>query len=460
MTLPARFIDDGPLVELQRFAVVVHDDGEETAPDLVAAADVQDGAMIAFIPHVEDVTELVQPDGEDIMELHTTVFYLGLAEDFDVAQRMDLHDAIAELAMRQPTIVAEVFGFSIWNPLDNPVLVADVGGSDLEDAYDSIEELMADHEEDLPPLPDQHEPWRPHITLKYGVLTIPPDVLEKTGPITYDRIRLAFGGLATDYPLGGAIVAGGGIEPFHLPGQHDQRSHGRGGIGAHSSPEEARIAQKLNDGKKLDRSVPSELRTEQAIAGWTHAQYGAKDRVPDAPGDISDSVAHAINHDPDADTYGGVFARTVAAAPPDAPTLYRGQYHHGGAGRVPSVGDTYDIGATSFTRDHGVAEKFAFEGSTTSDQAIITRVKKGSRALRIDQHSGSYSWEKEHVALGRYRVTGRKDSVKTVKRGGKKVEIKVTELDVEQIDDFDGPASFDTHNRWPGWPGLPTDMGL
>lgn len=422
---------------------------------VTAAADVQDGAMIAFVPYVEDVNDLLLPDGEPLQELHTTVFYLGLAEDYDVAQRMDLHDAIAGIAARQPVIVADVFGFSIWNPIENPCLVADVGGEDLEDAYESVAELLDDMEDDLPPLPEQHDPWRPHITLKFGALTIPPDLLEKTGPVTFDRIRLAFGGLVTDYPLGGVLTAA--THAFHLPGQHDQRSHGRGGIGAHSSPEEARIAQKLNDGKKLDRSVPSELRTEQAIAGWTHAQYGAKDRVPDAPGDISDSVAHAINHDPDADTFGGVFARTVAAAPPDSPTLYRGQYHHGSAARVPSVGDTYDLGATSFTRDRGVAEKFAFEGSTSADHMVITRVKKGSRALRIDQHSGSYSWEKEHVGLGRYKVTGRKDSTKVIKRGGSKIEVKVTELDVEQIDDFDGPPSFNTYDLGIGG-GF--DMGL
>ena len=159
---------------------------------LIAAADVQNGAMIAFVPHVEDVLELAQEDGEELNQLHTTVFYLGDAEDFDVDHRMDLHDAIAGIASRQPPIVGDVFGFSIWNPSsDEPCLVADVGGSDLEDAYESVADLLADMEDDLPTIPEQHDPWRPHITLKYGVTQIPGELLDKTGSVTFDRIRLA-----------------------------------------------------------------------------------------------------------------------------------------------------------------------------------------------------------------------------------------------------------------------------
>lgn len=228
-----------------------------------------------------------------------------------------------------------------------------------------------------------------------------------------------------------------GTHAFHLPGQHDQRSHGRGGVGAHTSVEEARIAQKLNAGKKLDPSVPSEARAIEAIHAWTH---GASTTVSTT--DMSDSVAYAIHHDPDADTLGGMFARMVAAAPPGGPKLHRGMA--GVQGRdIPHPGDTFDLEPTSFTRSTKVMDDFARPGIHEGEDFVVRQhVKKGSRALRIDRHAGSYEWEEEHVALGRYRVTGRREGREKFKVGGKVMEVKTVDLDIEQIEDMDGPPSF------------------
>ena len=162
------------------------------------------GAMIALVPTSEDMFELVLPDGEPIEQLHTTLYFLGEADDITDDEQEAIHAAVADLALRQPAVAGDIFGFSIWNPAGpDPCLVADVNGDELADCFESVTAALDDVEFEYP---EQHEPWRPHITLKYRTLDIPVEVLAKTGPITYDRLRVAFGGVATDYPLGGKIV--------------------------------------------------------------------------------------------------------------------------------------------------------------------------------------------------------------------------------------------------------------
>lgn len=167
---------------------------------LTAAAAVHTGAMIALVPATEDVIELVQPDGEPLGELHVTVFFLGESSQITTDEVDAIHAVVADLATRQPTVVADLFGFSVWNPDDpDPCVVADVNGAELQDVYDSIETLLDEIDFGYPP---QHVPWRPHITLMYGTTEIPDELLTRTGLISFDRIRVAFGGVVTDYPLG------------------------------------------------------------------------------------------------------------------------------------------------------------------------------------------------------------------------------------------------------------------
>ncbi len=91
-----------------------------------------------------------------------------------------------------------------------------------------------------------------------------------------------------------------------------------------------------------------------------------------------------------------------------------------------------------------VADGFAEPKSPPAEGTHIvhTRVEKSSRALKIGQTQGKYSWLDEHVGMGRYEVTGRHDSVKTMKIGGQKVQVTVTDLDIRQIDDFAGGTDF------------------
>lgn len=385
------------------------------------------GAMIALLPSREDLVELVitDEDAEPLEELHITAAYLGDADDVDVETREELITQLTDLAAHQPIIVADVIGFAVLNPDGpEPCLVANVSGPDLEDAHDSILELL----DDLGVvLPFQHKPWLAHITLGYSDdprRWLTDELMEKTGLISVDRIRVAFGGVVTDISIGHAAVTAG--QAFHLPGKHNQQSHG--GLRSMASAEETRIAGKLNKGKKLDASNPSEARMIDGISGWTGA--GA------APGSeqqssryFKEGVSYSMSHDPGGDDVHAAFGRTVAGAPANGPELHRGMngLH---AGDVPAAGDTFDLGATSFTSSRSVARDFAHRDSPLSggDHDVVVRLKKGSRSVQIEQHAGDFKREREHVSMGRFKVTGRRDSV-DAKTGRTTVE-----LDIEQID--------------------------
>jgi hypothetical protein len=53
------------------------------------------------------------------------------------------------------------------------------------------------------PLPEQHSPWIPHVTLTYtDDLALVAQLADRVGPVTFDAIRVAFGGEVFDIPLG------------------------------------------------------------------------------------------------------------------------------------------------------------------------------------------------------------------------------------------------------------------
>jgi hypothetical protein len=57
-------------------------------------------------------------------------------------------------------------------------------------------------------MPEQHEPWAAHTTLAYDDdLAKVAEYADRVGPITFDRLRLAFGGDVLDIPLGEIVKA-------------------------------------------------------------------------------------------------------------------------------------------------------------------------------------------------------------------------------------------------------------
>lgn len=417
-------------------------DDESLAFLTAAAADAEHtGAMIALVPVMDDVVELqraIDPKvAEPLEQLHCTVLFLGLAADLDEEEQQAILDMMEELAMVQPVVLGNIFGFNVWNPDGpEPCVVAAISGADLEDACMSICGVMDEAAIDYP---DQHMPWVPHITLAYTpdpVAVLTDEVLGMTGPIAFDRIRVAFAGVNHDFPLMGEALAAAATEvTFHLAGQHNQDTHGRGG----ASPGEIHAADRLSKGKRLDESDPEQAAIAGGVSSWVNGgQESAQFR----------SEIQDVRTNPGADTVGAKFTRTVAAAPAGSPTLHRGMAEvpeH----KIPRQDDVFELGPTSFTRSTKVRDDFSApldDSSFGVKTRVHMEVAKGSRSIQTSHYATNkqYAKEEEHVALGKFHVTSRTESIDTVTaRNGKKVSVKTVHLKVVQLDEHnDMPSTF------------------
>jgi hypothetical protein len=194
---------------------------------LTAAADGShlSGAMIALMPTVEDVERLAIEGGEAADQLHLTLYYLG--DDgsvFTEQERASLIDVLAMAAqdyVRGP-IAARVFGANHWNAGSNsPSWVWAVGDESAEnraadapllvDAYEAAAIAVRTADIDREMLPSQYTPFAAHICAAYSDdPALLPDLEQRLGPVTFDRIRVAFAGDHTDIPLDGPVTAAAG----------------------------------------------------------------------------------------------------------------------------------------------------------------------------------------------------------------------------------------------------------
>ncbi|MGF0163067.1 phage minor head protein [Streptomyces koyangensis] len=184
------------------------------AGPIVAAADGSHlmGGMIALIPTEDDAARLALDGGEAADELHLTLYFLGdQGGDWTEDQRQDLADLVrSRVRDLGGPITARAFGAAHWNAgSDSPSWVWSVGGD--RDAPADAPTLVQAHAlatdalestHDRPELPTQHSPWVPHVCAAYsddpGLLA---PLEDRLGPITFDRVRLAFGGDRIDIPL-------------------------------------------------------------------------------------------------------------------------------------------------------------------------------------------------------------------------------------------------------------------
>jgi hypothetical protein len=195
--------------------------------------------MVALVPANPQM--LVAPGGDPADQLHLTLAYLGdeidtwepdmVAAVHRVARRLtdfaylqeeeraamlargvDPSEANA-LPSMSPTrpqegpLDASIFSHAVFNPNgDNGHDAATVylldGQGDREaidwlrnDVVSQVRNAIGDVN-----FPDQHQPFLPHVTAGYG---LDPNQVTYTGPVTFDRIRVAIGDDVTDYPLGG-----------------------------------------------------------------------------------------------------------------------------------------------------------------------------------------------------------------------------------------------------------------
>ncbi|KAB2976037.1 hypothetical protein F8R89_31005 [Streptomyces sp. SS1-1] len=198
---------------------------------LTAAADGShlQGAMIALMPTPEDAARLAVDGGEAEEQLHCTLYYLGKGADFDDEARALIVDAVRRLAEGLPQVHARLFGAAHWNgDSDEPSWVWSVGddreyGPSLEAAHELATEALMSSGADVS-LPDQHTPWVAHVCAAYSdELDVIIPMEERLGPVTFDRVRVAFAGDYTDVPLAASLTAAGPLR--RQPTDLETRSH-------------------------------------------------------------------------------------------------------------------------------------------------------------------------------------------------------------------------------------------
>lgn len=173
--------------------------------------EIHTGAMIALVPTIEDAERLAYDGGEPLDQLHMTLVYLGEAADISNESRLKLLDAIGKWAVGRPSVVARAFSINIFNPVNSgefdPCIVVGLGGDDLESFNDEVVEIAEEAGVDTSL---SKRPWIPHVTLTYLVddmtdmlygLDVPGLAGQRMGEVTFDRLRVAFGGEVHDFTL-------------------------------------------------------------------------------------------------------------------------------------------------------------------------------------------------------------------------------------------------------------------
>ncbi|ATN93750.1 capsid maturation protease and MuF-like fusion protein [Streptomyces phage Abt2graduatex2] len=168
------------------------------------SAEVHTGAMVALMPSAADAERMAIEGGEAADQLHVTLAYLGDAADWSEPQRANMINAVGRAAGWLTPVRANAFGVARWNSSGpDPVWVWNVGDSldddcaRLSEVHHEVNYQLADLGYELP---RQHSPWAPHVAATYGSAD-QADLDNGTGPVVFDRIRVAFAGEYTDFPL-------------------------------------------------------------------------------------------------------------------------------------------------------------------------------------------------------------------------------------------------------------------
>lgn len=232
MTLPG---GAGDGLQASTAQALAFDDDSDTP----TVQDFSTSGMVALVPANPQM--LVAPGGDPADQLHLTLAYLGdeidtwepdmVAAVHRVARRLtDFEAAMQEEADRMreagqdpaspgglPSMSrsapqdgpldAGIFAHAVFNPNgDNghdPATVYLLDGSGDREAIEWLRNDVVSQVRNAigdVNFPDQHQPFVPHVTAGYG---LDPSAVTYTGPVVFDRIRVAIGDDVVDYPLGG-----------------------------------------------------------------------------------------------------------------------------------------------------------------------------------------------------------------------------------------------------------------
>lgn len=178
------------------------------------------GAMVALRMTDDDAARLAVEGGEPAEELHITLVYLGEAADINAASRQALIDSLTALAAEWHTaaggeleLAGDVFSISAFNPAGgdrDPCIVLGVSGEQIAAAHAQVTDAV----KTVFGPPAQHLPYVPHVTVAYtDDLSLVGQLADRTGPVTFDRLRIAFAGSNHDIPLTGPGPAQEPTEP-------------------------------------------------------------------------------------------------------------------------------------------------------------------------------------------------------------------------------------------------------
>lgn len=181
----------------------------ELRPAAVTAADgAHTGAMVALVPTAADAARLAVEGGEPADKLHATRAYLGEGADWSEDDQYALIAALQPVAAGMAPVTADGFSLSLFNPDSEDkqtCVVLGLSGEEIASAQDTV---MAALEPFADRMPDQHAPHLEHLTLEYtDNHDRVAELVDRVGPVTFDRLRIAFGGVVTDLPLGGSVQA-------------------------------------------------------------------------------------------------------------------------------------------------------------------------------------------------------------------------------------------------------------
>lgn len=201
--------------------------------------------MVALVPSEADLDRLAFDGGEPRDELHLTLWFLGDAEAIDDDQREALRNAVGGLSEFKDVgpIRARAFGVAHWNPTgDDPAWVLNVGDGMTRDGDGFVNDslayvrgvVMSAVSDGVAAfsMPEQHSPWQPHICIAYSSSTdLVDDLTSRLGDVTFDRVRVAFGGDVTDFeltqPATVSAALGGGTVPWHKVHGHAECTDGK-----------------------------------------------------------------------------------------------------------------------------------------------------------------------------------------------------------------------------------------
>lgn len=302
------------------------------------------GAMIALVPTEADAERLALDGGaerghEPVEALHLTLAYLGDGDAVPPAAWDAMLAAAEGIAANLPPVTANVFGASLWNPLGEASLVLSVGDDrendsrPLEAVHGSARAIVAagqDATGDAWAPPENHSPWVAHVCLSYD-----PDpagsfrevAAAASGPITFDRLRLARQAEAFDFPLGASAEEDTDMERMTRDDLVAAIADGfdaalvRAGLGPAAAVEEP-------EPRTVGDPEP-EVEPEE-------------DRIPEGPpaqpGEHLRTVMHRQGQPTGQRGSGRVFTNMTYREPPFAYHVQVDSHAHGGAPRVVQVG--------------------------------------------------------------------------------------------------------------------------